>query len=76
MRKTIFLPDKLAELACVAAKRRGISSAAVVRKSLELENELRERPDLPWQGIVNHPLAAHTLDEALADSWAEEIAGD
>ncbi len=75
MRKTIVLPDELAELASVEAKRRGISFSAVVRESLE--NELRKRPNPPWQGIVNDPgLAARTLDDALADSWAEDITGN
>lgn len=75
MRKTISLPDELAALASVEAKRRAISFSAVVRESLE--NGLRKRPNLPWQGIVSDPeLAAGALDEALAESWPEDIAGD
>lgn len=75
MRKTIFLPDELAEFASVEAKRRGVSSSALVRESLE--HQLRKRRNLPWQGIVNDPkLAAHTLDEALDDCWAEDLAGN
>ena len=75
MRTTISLPDDLAELAGVEARRRGISFSAMVRELLE--NALRERPKLPWQGIVNEPEhAASALDEALAESWAEDIAGN
>ena len=74
MRTTISLPDELTELAKVEARRRGISFAAMVRESLE--NELRKRSKLPWQGIVSDPdLLGHAIDEALADSWAEDIAG-
>ena len=75
MRTTISLPDELAELARVEARRRGISFSAMVRESLE--NALRERPKLPWQGIVSDPeFAAKALDEALAETWAEDIAVD
>ncbi|MCY3837866.1 MAG: ribbon-helix-helix domain-containing protein [Gammaproteobacteria bacterium] len=75
MRTTISLPDELAELVRVEARRRGISFSAIVRESLE--NTLREPPKLPWQGIVSVPeLAAHALDGALAESWAEDIAGN
>lgn len=73
MRMTISLPDELTELARVEARRRGICLSAVIRESLE--NTLRKQ--LPWQGIVNDPkLMARTLDETLAASWAEDIAGD
>lgn len=73
MRTTISLPDELTELARIEARRRGISLSAVIRESLE--NALREQ--LPWQGIVDDPkLVARTLDETLAASWAEDIAGD
>ena len=67
------MPDELTQLAQVEARRRGISLSTVIRESLE--NTLRKQ--LPWQGIVNDPqLVAHTLDETLAASWAEGIAGD
>ena len=72
MRTTISLPDELAELARVEARRRGISFSAMVRQSLE--NELRKRTKLPWQGIVSDPeLAGSAFDQALAEGWAEDI---
>ena len=72
MRTTISRPDELAHLARTEARHRGISFSAMVRASLE--NELRQRTKLPWQGIVSDPeLAASTGDQALADSWAEDI---
>lgn len=73
MRTTISLPDELAELTRVEARRRGISFSAIVRESLE--HALRERPKLPWQGVVSDPEnAASALDEALVESWADDIA--
>ena len=75
MRTTISLPDELAELARVEARRRGISLSAVIRESLE--DGLRRPLSLPWQGIVNDPESrARSLDRVLAQSWADDIAGD
>ena len=72
MRTTISLPDELVELARAEARHRGISFSAMVRASLE--NELRKRTTLPWQGIVSDPeLAASAGDQALAEGWAEDI---
>ena len=72
MRMIISLPDKLMELARAEARHRGISFSALVRESLE--NKLRKRPKLPWQGIVSDPgFAASALDDALAESWAKDL---
>jgi post-segregation antitoxin (ccd killing protein) len=72
MRATISLPDELSELARVEARRRGISFSAVVRESLQ--DALRKQSRLPWQGIVNDPQLAHSMDEKLAATWADDIA--
>ncbi|MCE2425658.1 MAG: ribbon-helix-helix protein, CopG family [Pseudomonadales bacterium] len=75
MRTTISLPDELAELARVEARRRGISLSAVIRESLQ--DGLRRPLSLPWQGIVDDPESpARSLDRVLARSWADDIAGD
>ena len=76
MRTTVSLPDGLAQLARREARRRGISLSAVIRESLEASLRAPRDAGLPWQGIVDDPgVEARSLDEALADTWADDIAG-
>lgn len=76
-RTTISLSDDLAELARNEARRRGTSLSAVIRDSLKAALLKPPGARLPWQGIVSDPsIRARDLDDLLAESWSEKIAGD
>jgi Arc/MetJ-type ribon-helix-helix transcriptional regulator len=79
-RTTINLPDEVAELVNLEARRRHTSFSEVVRqlvlKSLSAPSE---RPrEIPWAGLYSDPdtLPAERLDEALSERWADDIDRD
>ena len=76
-RTTISLSDDLAEMARNEARRRGVSLSAVVREALKSALVKPPGAKLPWQGIVSDSsIPARSLDEILAESWSDRIAGD
>lgn len=79
-RTTITLPNDVGAFLKDEARRRGTSVSELVR-SLIVKGLVgaSDRPrEIPWAGIVDDLTLtpAERLDEALAESWAHDIARD
>ncbi|HEY8739260.1 MAG TPA: CopG family transcriptional regulator [Candidatus Dormibacteraeota bacterium] len=78
-RTTVMLPDDLARLVELERQRRGVSTADLVRQSLEAFLKPRsDRPRYSFIGIAQSDgnVPAARLDDYLADHWADDIQAD
>ena len=78
-RTTVMLPDDLAKLVELERQRRNISTADLVRQSLEaFLKERTDRPRYSFIGIARSDgsVAAVDIDEYLAGHWADDIRTD
>lgn len=79
-RRTITLPDDLAELLGSEAQRRQTSVSEVVRRFIKesLVGSAEKPRQIPWAGLFNDPdmAPAERLDEALSQTWADDIDRD
>jgi hypothetical protein len=79
-RTTITLPDELAELLSSEARRLQTSVSEVVRRFIEegLVGSAEKPRQIPWAGLFSDPnmIPAERLDEALAQTWADDIDRD
>ena len=78
-RTTVMLPDDLAKLVALERQRRGISTADLVRQSLEAFLKQRtDRPRYSFMGIAktDGSVPAERLDDYLSEHWAADIRAD
>ena len=78
-RTTVMLPDDLARLVALERERRGISTADLVRQSLEAFLAHRtDRPRYSFMGIARSDgsVSAERLDDFLDQHWAADIHAD
>jgi len=79
-RTTITLPDDLAELLGSEARRLQTSVSDVARRLIEegLVGSAEKPRQIPWAGLFNDPdmIPAERLDEALAQTWGDDIDRD
>lgn len=75
-RTTVMLPDDLAKLVELERQRRNISTADLVRQSLEaFLKERTDRPRYSFIGIARSDgsVPAARIDDYLADHWSDDI---
>jgi predicted transcriptional regulator len=78
VRKSISLPPALAAKLDAAARERGRSVSDIVAQALKKDLE----PEAPWRlpadSLFDGPAEplGRTLDERLAETWADDIARD
>ncbi len=79
-RTTIVLPDDLADLVALEARRRHTSVSEVIRQLVAggLAGGPGGRREIPWAGLFHDPemVPARRLDQALADGWADDLDRD
>lgn len=74
-----MLPDELARLVELERERRGISTADLVRQSLEAFLKTRtDRPRYSFIGIAHSGASAPAanIEQYLAEHWADDIEAD
>ena len=80
MRTTITLPDDLARLVTLEAKRRQTSFSGAIQALIAevLGNMAQEPRDIPWAGLFDDPemVPGREIDSALAEHWADDIDRD
>jgi hypothetical protein len=79
-RTTITLPDDMAELVALEARRRGSSVSEVVRSLIArgLAGSDEHPREIPWAGLFSDPVMApaRDLDAALPGGWADALDRD
>ncbi len=80
MRTTIALPDDLATLVRLEARRRQTSFAGAIRDLLVkgLGGAGKKSRKIPWAGLLDDPemVSGRRIEEALAERWADDIDRD
>lgn len=80
MRTTVTLPDDLASLVTLEAKRRKTSFASVIRELIAagLGRTAKHRREISWAGIFDDPgmVPGKDIDAALAEQWTHAIDRD
>lgn len=80
MRTTISLPDDLATLVALEAKRRQTTFSGAIRALItEILGGAAGKPRvIPWAGILDDPemVSGRKVDSALAETWADDIDRD
>ncbi len=80
MRTTISLPDDLAMLVNLEAKRRQTTFSGAIRALIgEVLGGTAEKPrEIPWAGLFDDPemVPGKQIDAVLAEKWADDIDRD
>ena len=80
MRKTITLPEDLATLVGLEAKRRQTTFSGAIRALItEALGGTAEKPrEIPWAGLFDDPemVPGQQIDSALAAKWTDDIDRD
>jgi hypothetical protein len=80
MRTTVTLPDDLASLVTLEAKRRKTSFASMIRELIAagLGRTTKQPREIPWAGMFDDPgmVPGSEIDSALAEKWTHAIDSD
>ncbi|MBI3925923.1 MAG: ribbon-helix-helix protein, CopG family [Armatimonadetes bacterium] len=79
-RTTITLPDDLADIVAMEARRQGTSVSGLIQQLVRqsLMGTPERRRQIPWAGIFHDSemIAGDQVEQALAESWPDEIDRD